>query len=228
MRKKMTLKKATLIALIGLCLNLIIKIINTIFPQIVWFPIAAQIITILSVFITASLLLFILYFYKQYLTEDTALLREPTLFLIFMVFIILLLRLKGVLQVLPKLQTPVYNISPGLYGFLLDNSIGRFSPIISGVYALSLLVFFSTLYGVFRGKKSPQLQTATRWAVFGSVLNFLLCTLNILVFYFLKEGSWVENSTQKFSSFILILFLFASSTFMYFIWIFYKYLEEPH
>jgi len=91
----MTLKKATLIALIGLCLNLIIKIINTIFPQIVWFPIAAQIITILSVFITASLLLFILYFYKQYLTEDTALLREPTLFLIFMA--------KGLFQMLSQL-----------------------------------------------------------------------------------------------------------------------------
>jgi hypothetical protein len=224
----MSLKKATLIALIGLCLSLLLRVIHAIFPQIDGSPVAVQMMTFLGILVFASLFLFILYFYKQYLSEATDQSRKPTLFLMFTIGLILLLRLRGFLQVLPKLQIPVYKISPGLYGFLADNSIGHFSLIISGIYALSLLIFFNTLNVVFRRKESSSLQNATRWAVYGSILNFFLCTLNIVIFYFFQEAGWVQHFSQKFSIFILFLFLLASLTFLYFIWTFYKNLVSPH
>jgi hypothetical protein len=218
----LNLQKATILVLVGLLTSIVVKTTNIIFPHIYEITFFTRIFLFLSIFRSVAVLIFVIYFYREYITEKYLILKQPTIFIFITTSLLLLIQVRHIVQLFTKLQTSIYEISPLIYQLFIDRSIYMISPIINWLYLLSLVYFIFTFYVVLRDKESTNLLMETRWAIVGSVTNLLLTTFSMVLFYFFKEKSWISVVSQKYLVLIVFLFLIASFTLLYFLWHFYK------
>ena len=167
----MTLKKATLLAVIAISYNFIYRAIATIFPSLFCNFIIVGIAVSLSILAAFAILLFFTSFYRDY--SQNSRLKKAAVFGIIASSALILVRIKVLMT--------IFDVSPYL------SLIGYIEPIILLASSILILLFFAILYREIPHALEDKLKKATFLALIGSAISIFL--LAMTVFNYLCNGS---------------------------------------
>ena len=111
----MNLKSATVFTIVGICYFYLIRTINTVNPDMLRIQDIAQAVQLLSMIASLAPLVFLGYFYKDYIRREQVLLKYITLIAFIGFSLIVFLRIRDLFMVFPRMSSFLYNFSPTLY-----------------------------------------------------------------------------------------------------------------
>jgi len=213
----MNLKKATLLAIIALCYDFALKTYGTFFPYAFRDLTVTQITNTITVLASLGILLFFLYFYKEYVKTEQIGLKNATLLNIIGSGLMSLLFLKGLIKLL----------NPHFFNFLTTPHF--IEPAIPWVSSILILIFFVVFNQETIRKEQVSLRYATLSGVVGSSVGVVLRTF-ILAFYIFSSGiRWFFDLPRK-MHLVFIIFLpvtiVSFALILYFFLVFYKEQKE--
>lgn len=228
----MYLKKATLLAIIGISYTFILRTIGIFFPNIFRDPLIIQISVIISLLASLSIVLFFIAFYKYYIQEKQIRLKKVCILAIIGSFGMVLLQVKNILLVFNKLSTHLYNFSPYLVKLVNSHSIDPIMPWISSIFTL---IFFIIFYKeTLKDKKIRDqdnnissirdngLNKAILFAIIGSSIGTLLRTFVLINYLYLRESRWFSDLSKETQVILIPIFAFSFITVLYFFLSFYS------
>jgi hypothetical protein len=218
----MNLKKSTILAIIGISYTFVQRITGTFLPGLFKTPIVGQTTTLLSLLSTLTIVLFVIYFYKEYVQRDQQKLRNAALLAIVGPSAILVLQVRGLFHVFDKLSISLYNISHSLFRLVISRSIENYQPFIIWVSSIFILYFFIVFYREMLHTNQANLKNATLFAALGSALGAMIRTLSLLIYLFFREVGWFHEASGMLAIILFPLFAFTFITVLYFFWTFYK------
>lgn len=218
----MNLKKSSLLAIIGISYTFAQRTIGTFLPGLFKTPIVGQTTTLLSLLSTLTIVLFVIYFYKEYVQRDQQKLRNAALLAIIGLSAILLLQVRGLFHVFDRLSISLYNISQSLFRLVISRSIENYQPFIIWVSSIFILYFFFVFYREMLDTNQTTLKNATLFAVLGSALGALIRSFSLVIHLFFREVRWFHDVSGKFAIILFPLFAFTFVTVLYFFRTFYK------
>jgi len=190
----MKLRKATLLAIIGMSYIFTIATTNTLFSDIFTNLFLARVNGMAFLLARLTIVLFFIAFYKQYVHKDQIKLRMATLLVIIGSFAGLVIQIQTLL--------PVFNMNILSYPVMV-HYINTIRPWFSTIF---ILFFFVALYKKILHKKLMRLKKVTFLAIVGSSVLTLVQTLALLnYFYFLKFGHALVNKE-------LVLFIIIATS----------------
>ena len=202
----MNLKKVTLFSIIGISYIFVSRTIVTFFPDIFINLIITKINTLLSLFASLAVVVFYIYFYKDYVHEKQITLKNASLFAIIGSFAVLLLFLKGFLFVfnLYVFHSHVFNI---------------IAPFISSIFSL---YFFIIFYRETTHNVQSNLKLAIFLAVIGSSISTLIRTFIVFNYFYTGKFKWFWDYSRELPFIFIPIFAFMFFTSFYFFITFYK------
>ena len=228
----MYLKKATLLAIIGISYTFILRTIGIFFPNIFRDPLIIQISVIISLLASLSIVFFFIAFYKYYIQEKQIRLKKVCILAIIGSFGMVLLQVKNILLVFNKLSTHLYNFSPYLVKLVNSHSIDPIMPWISSIFTL---IFFIIFYKeTLKDKKIRDqdnnissirdngLNKAILFAIIGSSIGTLLRTFVLINYLYLRESRWFSDLSKETQVILIPIFAFSFITVLYFFLSFYS------
>jgi len=197
----MKLRKATLLAVVGMSYIFTIATANTLFPDIFTNLFLARVNGMAFLLARLTIAFFFIAFYKEYVHKDQIRLRMATLLVIIGSFAGLVLQIQTLLR--------VFNMNILPYPVLIHH-IKAITPWSSAIF---MLFFFVTLHKEILHREIIRLRRATFLAIMGSSVLTLVQTLALLnYFYFLKFGRALVN--KEFLLLVTIGILMSSFGFL--------------
>ena len=207
---KMRLKKATLLAIIGISYTFVLKTIGTFLPDIFKNLIVAQSIQILSFLASLTIVFFFISFFKDYVEKEQINLKNATVMAIIGSSAVLLLHVKGLLLVFSRYISP----------YLVRSHY--IESIIPWVSSILILFFFIIFYKEMLYEKEVRLKKAILLAIIGSSIAILLRTFILFNYLCLREIRWVFDLSGKAKIIFLPITIFSFIATLYFFLCFYK------
>jgi hypothetical protein len=202
----MNLKNATLFSIIGISYIFVSRTIATFFPDILANLMVIRINTLLSLFASLTIVVFYIYFYKDYVQEKQITLKNASLLTIIGSFAVVLLFLKGILILfnLYIFRSHIFNIV---------------APWISSIFLLYFYIIFhrETLHNL-----QSKLKLAIFLAVIGSSISTLIRTIMFFNYFYSGKFKWLWDYSREFPVIIIPIFVFMFFTSFYFFVTFYK------
>lgn len=220
---KMSLKKATLWATIGLVYTFALRTAGTFLLGLFRKLVVAQVTTILSLLAALTAVLFFVYFFKDYVQKGQARLQRASVLAIMGTAAVFLLQIKGLFLVFDRSLIHLYNISPYLLKLMRPHSI---EPIVVWGSSILILVFFAVFYKETILQKKLKLKRATLIAAIGSAIAVLLRTFILFNSLSSRQVRWFSDlpKTMALIFFPVIAFSFLAN--LYFLIFFYKEQKE--
>ena len=202
----MNLKKATLFSIIGISYIFVSRTIATLFPSLFINLIVTRINTLLSLFASLAIVVFYVYFYKDYVQEKQITLKNASLFAIIGSLAVLLLFLKDILV--------VFN----LYVFR-SSVLNIVAPWISSIFSL---YFFIIFYKETPHNAQSNLKFAIFLAIIGDSISTLIRTFILFNYFYSGRFKWFWDYSREFPIIFIPTFAFMFFTSFYFFLTFYK------
>jgi len=222
----MTLKKVTLWVAIGLVYNFVLRTAGTLLPGQFRNLIIARVTTILSLLATLTMVLFFVYFVKEYIQKEQAKLQRASVLAIVSISAVFLLQIKGLFLVFERSLVHLYDISPYLLRLVQPHSL---EPMVVWASSILILVFFTVFHKETVLQKRLKLQKATLIAAIGSAIAVLVRTFVLFNFLFSRQARWFTDlpKTMALVFFPAVIFSFLAN--LYFLISFYleQETEEP-
>lgn len=202
----MNLKNITLFSIIGISYIFISRTIATFYTGVFVNLIVAQINTLLSFLASLAIVLFYIYFYKDYVLEKQITLKTASLFAIIGSFAALLLFLKGILV--------VFNI------YVFRSQV--FNIVALWLSSIFLLYFFIIFYKETTNNAQSKLKLAILLAVIGSSISTLIRTFVLFNYFYSGKFKWLWDYSREFPIIFVPIFVFMFFTSFYFFITFYR------
>lgn len=215
----MSLRTATLLAIIGTCYLFVLRTTATFFPDTFRVLIVAQFAEITSLIASLATVLFFVSLLASYVLKDQVGLRQATVLALVGSSAMLLLRVKGLLLV-------VFDdwLSPGLLWFLQTSRfLGAVVPWASSVL---VLFFFIAFYKETLRDEQSGLRGASLLALIGSSVGTLLLTFVLLNYLYFREFMFFMNLPRLIAVMLFPLFAFSFLAVLYFFSSFYRELQR--
>ena len=205
----MSLKNATLLAIIGLCYTFASRTIGTFVPYLFRNLAAAQVNGVLLLLASLASIVFFVYFLRDYVEKDETELKNGTWLALVGSALMSLLLLKGLL--------------PILHGYTFRSLAGphMVEPLVPWVSSILILLFFVVFHKRTVRKGERRLQTATLWAVIGSFVGVLLRTLTASLYIYSAVVRWFSDFPRMMQLVFLPIFVFSFVAILYFFTSFY-------
>jgi hypothetical protein len=215
----MNLKKATLWATIGLVYTFVLRTAGTFLLGFFRNLVVAQVTTILSLLAALTVVLFFVYFFKEYVQKEQAKLQRATALAIIGTSVMFLLQIKGLFLVFHRSLIHLYDISPSLLNLLRPHSFG---PIVVWGSSILVLIFFVVFYKETLLQERSELNKAILFAAIGSAIAVLLRTFVLINSLSSRHMRWFADlpKTMALIFFPVITISFLAN--LYFLLIFYK------
>ncbi|MEA2103253.1 MAG: hypothetical protein U9P79_01235 [Candidatus Cloacimonadota bacterium] len=201
----MNLKKATLFAIVGILYIFISRTIATFFFPNLTNLAVTQINTLLSLLASFAVLIFYIYFYKDYVQEKQIALKVASLIAIIGSCATSLLFLKGVLKIF-NLYIPQWQM------------LNVLTPFVSTIFSL---YFFIIFYKACLPNVS-KLKIALLLAIIGFSISTLIRTFILINFFHSGIFRWLWNYSLEFLFVFIPIIAFIFLANLYFFIIFYK------
>lgn len=201
----MRLRKATLLAIIGISYLFALRAIRTFLPTVFTNFLITKVTGTVSLFASLAIVVFFIYFYKDYVRREQIKLRMATI-------LVILVSLAGLVVQVQSLSL-IFNVNVVRYPVMICGHIDAIIPLFSAIF---MLAFFVVFYRETSGKEFRRLKKATSLAVIGaSFLTLLQIFVLFNYLYYLRSGrstDLVSNKTIAFSIGIpIVLFWFVAS-----------------
>jgi hypothetical protein len=206
----MSLKNATLLAMIGICYTFASRTIGTVLPGLFRNLAVAQVSGILHLLASLTAVLFFAYFFRHYLQEDETELKNGTVLALVGSSLMSLLLLKGVLPLLDRLT----------FGSLLGPHF--IEPVVPWVSSVLILLFFITFHKQTIRKRDGSLERATLWGVVGASIGVLVRTLTLFVYLTSGAVRWFSDFPGTVIAVLFPVLAFGFGATLYFFASFYK------
>lgn len=218
----MNLKSATVYTIIGISYFYLVRTIGTIIPDIFRVQDIAQGVQLLSLFAALAPLVFLAYFYKDYLRSEQVLLKNITVITLIGFSLIVFLHIRELFMVFPRMSSILYNFSPSLYQLVHSRQIPMFGSLISWVTSIAVFLFFVVFYRETARRNQVSLKNATLIAMVGSSLALLLRTISTIVS--LSAGAFPIRTliSPIIITPVLVLSLLGILSIIYFLYTFYR------
>jgi hypothetical protein len=206
----MKLKKATLIAIVAVCVLFFLKTLATVFPEFFKQLGAARVVVTLSTLASLAIVYFYYLFYRDYARVDQPTLRKASLLAAIGAGAIALLYIKGFLLVYDLYVTR----------FLLR--IQLLEAIIPWAASIISLVFFTVFLNETRGGEKPRLKNAIRLAVVGSAVGIVERTIVLYNYLQIRESEYSNGLPHSAQAVLIPFVFFAVGAVLYFFIVFYQ------
>lgn len=210
----MSLRKATLLAIIGTCYIFALRTTATFFPDLFRILIVAQVAQITSLLASLTLVLFFVSFLANYVEKDQVELKRASVLALIGSAAMLLIQVKGLLLVFSRFISPDL-----LWSLQRSHYIGAIVPWASSILTL---VFFVVFYKEMLRSEQPKLREASVIAIIGSSLGTLLLTFVLLNYLYFREVMFFMDLPRKLTIMLSPLFAFTLITALYFFSCFYR------
>ncbi len=192
----MNLKIAILIAILGQCMNFLLKTLGTFSPHMFVTPMIGGPTQILLLLGNAAPLLFLIYFYRDYLTprkvpdeQDRRSLGRATI-LIFLGFAVhILLQIHRMLLQIPGFTTSVYDLSPSLFNLIAIPPAKIITAAIPWINSFFVFYFFLIFLRTIRSGGHKNLRLAAQLAIAGAGINIVIRSLTFINFFLFSRGN---------------------------------------
>ncbi|MCK4322503.1 hypothetical protein KAX08_08325 [candidate division WOR-3 bacterium] len=207
----MRLKRATLLAIIGISYAFALRTIGTFLPDIFRNLIVVQFTQIMAFLASLTIVFFFISFYIDYVQKHQINLRNVSILAIIGTSAMSLLHIKGLLR--------VFNIY--IFPNLVYEShyIEAIIPLVSSIFILLFFIFFhkETLR-----KEDIKLGKATLSAIIGSSIGTLERTFVLFNYFYSREVRWFSDLSRKIQIIFIPIFVFSFIAILYFFLSFYK------
>jgi hypothetical protein len=200
----MSLRKATLLAIIGLCYTFVLRCAGTIFPEVFRNITAAQAAEVTSFLASLTVVLFFVSFYSNYVRQDQILLKRLTLAATIGVVAVSLLQLKELSVVFFERYLP-----PELVWSLQTPHLVK--PLVPWAASILVLFFFLIFYKETQGENKGRLIIATFWGIIGSSSGALVRTFVLFNYLYSEQVGWFFN---PFTRMLVVLIPFVVISFV--------------
>lgn len=211
----MNLRKATLLAIIGICYHFAIRTIGTLFPDIFRVLLLAQFAQITLLLANLTILVFFIFFFKDYVQKEQVELKKATLLAIVGSGAMVSLYVNGLLLI----AFGTYSSPPLLWPVEITNHIGAIIPWGSSIL---ILLFFIIFYKETVREEQRRLRRPTLLAVIGSSISTLVLTFVLVNSLFSGKIMHVAGLSRKFPIIFIPVFVFTFIAVLYFFLSFYK------
>jgi len=215
----MSLKRITLWVAIGIVYTYVLRTAGTLFPGLFRNPMIARVTTILSLFITLAMVLFFVYFAKEYVQKGEAKLKRASVLAIVAISAVFLLQIKGLFLVFERSLIYLYDISPHLLRLVQPHSI---EPMVVWASSILILVFFIVFHKQTILQKKLKLKRATLVAAIGSAIAVLVRTSVLFNFLASRHTRWLTDFPKTIALIFFPLVTFSFLANLYFLLVFYK------
>ena len=211
----MSLRTATLLAIVGTCYLFVLRTAATFFPGPFRVLLVAQAAEITALIASLATVLFFASFLADYVAKDQVGLRQATVLALVGSCAMLLLRLKGLLLVVFEGW-----LSPGLLWSLQRSYLlGASVPWVSSIL---ILIFFVAFYKETLRNEQLRLKLASFLAIIGSSVGTLLLTFVLFNYIYFRELMLFVNLPRVMTIMLSPLFAFSIITVLYFFFSFYR------
>lgn len=211
----MSLRAATLLAIIGTCYLFALRTTATFFPGFFRILIVAQAAQITALIASLAIVLFFACILANHVEKDQVGLRRATLLALVGSSAMLLVRVKGLLLVFFDAW-----LSPGLLWFLQTS---RFlAAVVPWLSSILILLFFVAFYKETLRNEQLRLRVASFLAIIGSSVGTLLLTFVWFNHLYFRELMFFMNLPRLMAIMLSPLFAFSFITVLYFLASFYK------
>lgn len=206
----MRLKKATLLAIIGISYTFALRTIGTFFPDIFGNLIVVQVTQIMSFLANLTIVFFFISFYKDYVEREQIKLKNVSILAIIGSSLLLLLHIEGLFIVFN-----VYTLSYLVRSHYIE-------PIVPWVSSIFILIFFIIFHKETIQKEDIKLKKATLSAIIGSSIGTLERTFILFNYLYSREVRWFSDLSRKIQIIFIPIFAFSFIAVLYFLLSFYK------
>ncbi len=211
----MKLKRATLAAIIAICVLFVSKTLATFFPDAFKQLGVARITLTLSTLASLAIVYFYYLFYRDYARVDHPALRKVSLLAAIGAGAIALLYIKGFMLVFDLYVTRFL-----LQSHLLESIVPWLASIIS-------LVFFIVYLNETPGLEKPRLKKAIRLAVIGSAVGIIERTIVFYNYLQVWESPYASGLPHAAQMAFIPFIIFAVGALLYFFVVFYQEQRAP-
>jgi hypothetical protein len=206
----MSLRTATLLAIIGLCYTFALRATGTFLPDLFRDILVAQVNGILHLLASLTAVLFFAYFLTCYVRKGETKLKSGTVLALVGSSLMSLLLLKGLLPILDD--------------YTFRNLAGPhfIEPIVPWVSSILILLFFIIFHKQTLRRRQRKLQQATLWAIIGSSIGVLVRTFVLLIYLPSGEARWFSDFPTGMQIALFPIFAFGFVAVFYFFWFFYR------
>ncbi|MEA1964858.1 MAG: hypothetical protein U9O41_07005 [Candidatus Aerophobetes bacterium] len=183
----MRLKKATLLAIIGIFYVFALRAIGTFSPTIFTNLLITKVTGTISLLARLAIVVFFIYFYKDYVHKEQNKLRIATI-------LVILVSLTGLVAQIPSLSL-IFNVNILRYPVMIHHYIDTITPLFSAIF---MLIFFVIFYKEIFSKELAKLKKATFLAIIGaSVLTLLQIFVLFNYLYYLQFRHPIDVASNK-------------------------------
>ncbi len=214
----MSLRRATLLATIGICYTFVLRTVGTFLPGIFRTTTTVQAVQVISLLASLTFVFFYMLFYRDYVQREQTALRRASVLAIVGSCAILLLRIKSLILVFEGLSVKMYDMSPFLFELVSSRSAEATIPWVCSVLILCFFVMFcrEALH-----KRLVKLQKAIFSAIISSSIGTLLLTITLFNFLHSGQSTWFHASFRILVFVFFPLSVFGFVTILYFFLTFY-------
>jgi len=180
----MNLKSATVFTIVGICYFYLVRTINTVNPDMLRIQDIAQAVQLLSMIASLAPLVFLGYFYKDYIRREQVLLKYITLIAFIGFSLIVFLRIRDLFMVFPRMSSFLYNFSPTLYYWFKSYQMITIGSFITWMTSIAVLLFFAALYRELHRQRQFNLKIAVLLAIWGSSIAVLIRSISVMLQYY--------------------------------------------
>ena len=206
----MRLKKATLLAIIGISYLFALRTIRTFLPAVFINLLITKVTGTVSLLARLAIVVFFIYFYKDHVRRNRIKLRMATI-------LVILVSLVGLVTQIYSLSL-MFSVNILRYPIMIHRHIDAVIPLLSAIF---MLAFFAIFYKEISSKELIRLKKATSLAVMGaSVLTLLQIFVLFNYLYYLQSGrptSLASNKIVVFSIGIPIILFWFLASFIFFV-----------
>ncbi len=192
----MSLRKATLLAIIGLCYTFALRGAGTIFPEVFSNITTARAAEVTSFLASLTVVLFFVSFYSNYVRPNQ----------------MLLIRLAGVFF--------ERYLSPGLIWSLQSPHLVK--PLVLWAASILVLFFFLIFHKETQRENKARLKIATCWGIIGSSSGALVRTFVLFNYLYSEQVGWFFNPFAKMLGILIPLVAIGFIANLFFLISFYR------
>jgi len=201
----MRLRKATLLAIIGISYLFVLRAIRTFLPTIFANFLITKVTGTVSLLAGLAIVVFFIYFHKDYVRRKQIKLRMATI-------LVILVSLVGLVVQVQSLSL-MFNVNVVRYPAMI---YGHIDAVVPSFGAIVMLIFFGIFYKEIPSKKLVSLKKATSLAVIGaSLLTLLQIFVLFNYLHYLQLGRPTDLASNRIILFSIgipiILFWFLAS-----------------
>lgn len=209
------LKKATLFSMIGISYIFLLRAIGTFYPHLFQENVLlVQLIELFLFLATSSIVLFFLFFLKDYVSEEQIKIKNVTILLLVASIAMLLVHLRGLIM--------VFNVKA--FSFL--SKLRSIEPVVPWISSILTATFFIVFYKNLN-REQAILRKPIFLAAFASALMLFVRSLILFNYYVRVQGfRWFADLPQKIAFTLMPILTFNFAVMLYFFFIFYKHVGE--